>query len=126
MASLRRRSEKAQAWAEFVRRAIDARAVWAVSNERGFLGAEGADGSAAQPFWSTRGGANRMVRTVDPTGSTRVVEIPLAEFVSSSLLALSQAQVLIGVDWANDKKGWVFDAVTMRDELRRLLHLRVN
>lgn len=119
--------EKAQALEGFARRVVESRVVWAVSTSDGLLGAQGVDGSSAQPFWSSRERAEEMIAlAATPVMGIRIVEIPLDEFVHRSLQGLAEAQVLVGLDWGTDRKGWVFEAETMRTQLRQLIHLRLN
>jgi hypothetical protein len=119
-------SEKLRAWEEFARRIVDAGAVWSVTNDNGPLAAQGVDGTAAQPFWSNRRSADRMIEKISVKQPARIVRISLEEFVSRILVTLADADVLVGVDWAADGRGWVFHAVAIRRELRRLIRLRLN
>jgi hypothetical protein len=120
-------SEKDLARAAFTGRLISSGRVWAVSSDDGFVGATGLDGSSAQPFWSSRESAERMIALVaQNVPGLAAVEIPLEQFVKGSLSDLAEAGVLIGVDWDTDQKGWVFDARELRTQLRALIHRRLN
>jgi hypothetical protein len=116
--------DKKMARDEFVGRMMKARTVWTVRNLDGMMGAEGVDGSSAQPFWSSRDRAERMVEEAAPAASLSVVEIPLGDFVHS-LGELAAAGVLVGIDWQTDHEGWVCDAKEMHSLVRTLIH-RLN
>src|SRR5262245_58728916 len=97
--------DRAEAWKEFARRALDARAVWSVSSSRGPLGATGLDGSKARPFWSSRLRVEQMIETASPVPDDLcVVKIPLQEFVQQALRELAESRVLVGLDWGSDKR----------------------
>jgi hypothetical protein len=128
MGRLRSTGDKARAWDDFATRVVDARAVWSVSSDDGPVGAEGLDGSAAQPYWSSLESARAMVHMSAPGGRVQVniVEIPLAEYLGQHLPRLVEQQVLVGIDWGTDQRGWVVDPSAARSALLSLVHQRLN
>lgn len=115
------------AWAMFADKLMVSRAVWALSNGDGLVAARGVDGSSAQPFWSSRDRAEEMVALAGTENLEYYpVEISLDEFVRRSLPELVRSGVLVGLDWEADKKGWVFEAKDILDQLKEIIRQRLN
>jgi hypothetical protein len=119
-------AERVAACAVFADRLLAAGRVWAIADQDGPLRAKGVDGSAAQPFWSSRARVERMIERAQAPDNLKPIEMSLDEFFRGALPALAGDGVLVGIDWEPNESGWVLEADEVRDQIRTVLHARCN
>jgi hypothetical protein len=78
------------------------RAVWTIRDAGGYPAPRNPDGARAQPFWSSRRRASRIVASVPAYANFEVVEITLQVFKTRWLPCLERDQILVGVNWSGD------------------------
>lgn len=91
-----------QAWA-FYRDVARTRTVWTVCDEGGFPAPKTTSGHRAQPFWSSRSRAERIINTVPAYGGFEPYEVSWADFCSSWVPELLEAKLLVGVNWSGPR-----------------------
>lgn len=91
-----------QAWA-FYREVAKTRAVWTIRDSGGFPAAKTSDGSRAQPFWSSRSRAERIIRTVPAYSGFEPFEVTWDEFRSVWIPRLQRDGIKVGVNWSGKR-----------------------
>ena len=86
--------------AAFSAEVTETRSVWTVRDDGGYPAPLSADGSRAQPFWSLRTRAERVVEQVPAYAGFTVVEVPLDVFRARWLPGLERDGVQVGVNWS--------------------------
>lgn len=77
--------------------------VWTLQDEGGCPAPMTSSGQRAQPFWSTRARAQKIVDTVPAYAGFEVIEIPWPEFESDWGPDLEKAGLLAGVNWSGPR-----------------------
>jgi hypothetical protein len=89
--------------AAFYREVARHRLVWTIRDENGFPAPLNPDGGRAQPFWSSRGRAERIIATVAAYRGFTPVEIALDVFLERWVPGLARDGILVGVNWTGDR-----------------------
>ena len=89
--------------AAFYREVAGTGRLWTIRDAGGFQAPQGSDGTRAQPFWSSRGRAERIVQTVSAYAGFEVVEIAWPAFCDRWAPGLEKDGVLVGVNWSGDR-----------------------
>jgi hypothetical protein len=93
-------SQSASQAAAFYREVARAGAVWTIRDAGGFPAPVTSEGRHAQPFWSSRSRAERIVATVPAYASFSVVEIKWTDFRDRWIAGLARDGLLVGVNWS--------------------------
>jgi hypothetical protein len=96
-------SQSASHAATFYREVARHGAVWTIRDASGFPAPIGSNGRRAQPFWSSRTRAERIVATVPDYSSFSVVEISWNDFRDRWIPGLAREGILIGVNWSGPR-----------------------
>lgn len=91
-----------QAWA-FYRDVAEYRVVWTLRDAGGYPAPLGADGRRAQPFWSTRSRAEKIIRSVPAYAGFVPVEISWETFCSAWIPGLTRDGLRVGVNWSGKR-----------------------
>jgi hypothetical protein len=86
--------------AAFCRDVASAGAVWTIRDAGGFPAPKNSEGRRAQPFWSSRSRAERIIATVPAYSGFSVVEIAWTEFAERWIPGLARDRILVGVNWS--------------------------
>jgi hypothetical protein len=86
--------------AAFYREVAASGSVWTVRDSNGFPAPKNSQGRRAQPFWSSRSRAERIVATVAAYSEFAVVEISWVEFSERWIRGLRKDGILVGVNWS--------------------------
>jgi Protein of unknown function (DUF2750) len=87
--------------AAFYREVAKHGSLWTVRDSGGFPQPKNSSGRRAQPLWSLRSRAERVVKTAAAYYSEfEVVEVPWDAFVSRWVPGLKRGRVLVGVNWS--------------------------
>jgi hypothetical protein len=100
------------------REVLKDRAVWAVRNVGGFPAPKTRTGQRAQPFWSKRTRAQRIIDTVPAYAAFDTVEISLDDWREQWLPDLEHDGLLVGINWSG--RGATGYDLTPADVLRNL------
>ena len=101
--------------AAFYREVARQRVVWTIRDASGYPAPGTAEGRA-QPFWSSRSRAERVISMVEAYRGFEPVEIPWAAFCSKWVAGLSRDGIRVGVNWSG-ARATGFDLTP--DEARR-------
>jgi hypothetical protein len=93
-------SQSASQAAAFYREVALAGAVWTIRDAGGFPAPKDSEGRRAQPFWSSRSRAEKVVATVAAYSSFSIVEIAWTEFSERWIPGLARDGILVGVNWS--------------------------
>ena len=93
-------SQSATQAAAFYREVAVNGAVWTICDAGGFPAPKNSEGRRAQPFWSNRSRAEKIVATVPAYSAFSVVEIAWTEFVERWIPGLARDRILVGVNWS--------------------------
>ena len=74
--------------------------VWTVRDDGGHPAPLNSRGVRAQPFWSSLGRVERIIKGVPDYGGFRPVELPWEEFRDVWLPKLARAGMEVGVNWS--------------------------
>ena len=88
-----------QAWA-FYREVAAARIVWTIRDAGGYPAPMTASGQRAQPFWSSRSRAERIIKTVPAYAGFEPREIAWDDFCRKWAPGLAADGLLVGVNWS--------------------------
>jgi hypothetical protein len=88
-----------QAWA-FYREVAETRVVWTIRDAGGFPAPKTADGTRAQPFWSSRARVERIIGTVPAYAGFEPVAIPWDVFCERWVPGLTRDGIKVGVNWS--------------------------
>ena len=89
--------------AAFYREVADSGVVWTIRDEGGFPAPLNLDGKRAQPFWSSRTRAERIIASVPAYKGFVPVGIELGVFLSRWVAGLTEDSILVGVNWTGDR-----------------------
>ena len=84
----------------FYREVAASRRVWTVRDAAGYPAPETSQGVRAQPFWSSRERAERVIKNVPAYRSFSIEETSWEEFRDRWLPDLRRDGMLVGVNWA--------------------------
>jgi hypothetical protein len=96
-------SQAASQAAAFYRDAVENDAVWTIRDEGGFPAPMNRDGRRAQPFWSSRPRAERIIKTLEAYKGFEPVEVRLQDFLETWIPRLAGDDVLVGVNWSGSR-----------------------
>jgi hypothetical protein len=120
-------SQSASAAAAFYRDVAKLGVLWTVRDGGGFPAPKTRTGQRAQPFWSSRSRAEKIISTVPAYRGSDLVEITWEEFCRSWVSKLTKAGVLVGVNWSGPGAtgydldvDWIVRCVTIEIENRNL------
>ena len=91
-----------QAWA-FYRDVAVSRVVWTIRDNAGFPAPETGSGRRAQPFWSSRSRAERIIKTVPAYAGFEPFEIAWDDFCRKWVPGLTRDGLLVGVNWSGER-----------------------
>jgi hypothetical protein len=89
--------------AAFYREVADAGSVWTISDAGGYPAPVGTGGARAQPFWSSRSRAERIVQNVPAYAGFEVEEIAWSAFCERWAPDLERDGLLVGVNWSGPR-----------------------
>lgn len=78
-------------------------AVWTIRDGGGYPAPPNHDGERAQPFWSSRSRAERIVAQVPAYSGFVLEEISLGRFRERWLPGMHQDGVRVGLNWSGDR-----------------------
>ena len=93
-------SASASQAAAFYRDVAATRRVWTIRDAGGYPAPKGAGGVRAQPFWSSRSRAERIIRTVPAYAGFTPEELSWEEFRDRWLPLLERERMAVGVNWS--------------------------
>jgi hypothetical protein len=93
-------SQAASQAAAFYRDVSKSRTVWTLRDGGGYPAPKNREGVRAQPFWSSRSRAERIVSTVAAYAGFDVVEVSLDAFLDKWLPSLEKGGIRVGVNWS--------------------------
>jgi hypothetical protein len=110
-----------QAWA-FYRELAANRVVWTIRDEQGFPTSTDKSGECAQPFWSSRARAERIVRNVPAYAGFVPFEISWEEFCKKWVPGLTKDGILAGVNWTGKRAtGYDLEAERVRQCVQAMI-----
>ena len=89
--------------AAFYDEVLRAGSVWTIRDAGGYPAPPGASGERAQPFWSLRSRAERVVQRIPAYAGFEVVEISLDVFHSRWLPGLRGDGLCLGLNWSGPR-----------------------
>lgn len=96
-------SQAASHASAFYREVAATRMLWTIRDAGGYPAPIGADGRRAQPFWSSRARAERVISSVPAYAGFQPVEISWDKFLSAWVPGLTRDGVLVGVNWSGER-----------------------
>jgi Protein of unknown function (DUF2750) len=96
-------SQSASQAAAFYSEVAANRSVWTIRDDAGFPAPATNAGQRAQPFWSSRHRAERVIASVPAYVAFRVVQIAWEDFRSRWAPALKRDRILVGVNWSGER-----------------------
>lgn len=87
----------------FYKQVADLGAVWTIRDEGGYPAPVNRDGFRAQPFWSSRSRAEKIIASVHAYKNFLPVEITLEAFLGRWLPGLEEDGILVGVNWSGGR-----------------------
>jgi hypothetical protein len=87
----------------FYKEVAESGSVWTIRDAAGFPPPKGPGGTRAQPFWSLRSRAERVVATVTAYAGFEVVELPWLVFKDRWVPGLTRDGVLVGLNWSGSR-----------------------
>jgi hypothetical protein len=110
-----------QAWA-FYREVAKSRVVWTVRDDEGYPAPMTSSGQRAQPFWSSRARAERIIATVEAYSAMRPVEISWDDFCAKWIPGIVRDNQLVGVNWSGPRaKGFDLDPTRLQEAVEALI-----
>ena len=114
-------SQAASQASAFYREVARAGAVWTVRDRGGFPAPMNGEGKRAQPFWSSRGRAEKVIESVAAYSGFTPVEIAWAEFVERWVPGLTCDGILAGVNWSGPRaKGYDIEPAQLQQSVEAL------
>jgi hypothetical protein len=101
----------------FYRDAAKSRAVWTLRDGGGYPAPKNREGVRAQPFWSSRARADRIVSTVPAYAGFDVIEVPLDAFIEEWLPSLDENGFRVGVNWSGPRAGYDIEPGSVKTAL---------
>jgi uncharacterized protein DUF2750 len=96
-------SQSASQAAAFYKDVAQFRAVWTLRDAGGYPAPKNRRGVRAQPFWSSRSRAEKIVSTVPAYAGFEVIEVPLDAFIEKWLPGFEQDGLHVGVNWSGPR-----------------------
>lgn len=96
-------SQSASQAAAFYRDAVKSQTVWTLRDAGGYPAPKNREGVRAQPFWSSRSRAEKIVATVPAYAGFEVVEVALETFLDKWLPSLEESGLRVGVNWSGPR-----------------------
>lgn len=96
-------SQAASQASAFYKEVARTKVVWTVKDDRGFPAPKTSSGRRAQPFWSSRSRAERIIKNVPAYKGFMPHEISWSDFESRWVLSLIKNNFLVGVNWSGPK-----------------------
>lgn len=87
----------------FYKQVTDLGVVCTIRDEGGYPAPINRDGFRAQPFWSSRSRAEKIIASVPAYNDFLPVEISLDVFLDRWLPGLENDGILVGVNWSGDR-----------------------
>jgi Protein of unknown function (DUF2750) len=84
----------------FYREVLKDRAIWTIRDAGGYPAPVTSSGQRAQPFWSKRSRAQRILDTSTAYASFDIVEIALEDWRERWLPGLERDGLLVGFNWS--------------------------
>ena len=115
-------SQAASQAAAFYREVAESGVLWSLEDDVGYPAPMTASGQRAQPFWSSRRRAEKIVKTVAAYAGFQPFEIGWDEFLSTWVPDMEKDGLLVGVNWSGPTaRGY---DVTARDCVRNVEALK--
>jgi hypothetical protein len=89
--------------AAFYREVAANRSVWTIRDDAGFPAPATAARQRAQPFWSSRQRAERVIASVPAYATFGVVQIPWDDFLARWAPGLKRDGILVGMNWSGER-----------------------
>jgi len=103
----------------FYREVASTGSAWTIRDSAGFPAPKNSDGRRAQPFWSSRSRAERVIATVPAYAGFSVVEIAWKDLCERWLPGLTKDGILVGVNWTGSRAtGYDIDAADVLANVR--------
>jgi hypothetical protein len=96
-------SQAASQAAAFYREVAKSGRVWTIRDAGGYPAPIGDGGKRSQPFWSSRSGVERIIRSVPAYSGFEPDEIAWDEFLSAWVPGLTRDGILVGVNWSGKR-----------------------
>lgn len=93
-------SQSASQASAFYREVAEHGRVWTVRDAKGYPAPSNGGGQRAQPFWSSRSRAERVIASVPAYGGFAPEEIELAVFLDRWVPGLRKDGIFVGVNWS--------------------------
>jgi hypothetical protein len=93
-------SQSALHAAAFYKEVAKTRVLWTIRDSGGFPAPMTSSGHRAQPFWSSRSRAARVIKNVPAYADFEPIEVSWDEFCSSWVHKLTRDQIKVGVNWS--------------------------
>lgn len=87
----------------FYREVAASRRLWTIQDKDGFPAPLKGDGERAQPFWSSRSRATRIIQNVSAYAGFEPVELSWDEFVARWIPDLTEDGIKVGVNWSGPR-----------------------
>jgi hypothetical protein len=84
----------------FYREIRATKTVWTIRDSGGLPAPKTVDGQRAQPFWSKRSRAQRVIDNVPAYADFELVSIALDEWLDAWLPGLAKEGLLVGLNWS--------------------------
>jgi hypothetical protein len=108
-------SQAASQWAAFAREVAKHRRVWTIKDDGGFPAPLTAEGSRAQPFWSSLARVERIIRSVPAYSGFTPHELSWDEFRDRWIPGLTKDGTKVGVNWNGPRAvGYDIDPADVR------------
>jgi hypothetical protein len=91
-----------QAWA-FYREVARSRTLWTVSDDVGYPAPKTASGQRAQPFWSSRPRAEKIIATVPAYSAFHPEAISWDAFCKTWVADMERDDLLVGINWSGPR-----------------------
>lgn len=88
--------------AAFYREVVKSRVIWTIKDAGGYPAPKTSEGRA-QPFWSSRSRAERVIETVAAYKGFEAVEVPWSEFAARWVPDLAKDGLRVGVNWSGSR-----------------------
>lgn len=79
------------------------RVVWTIRDAGGYPAPQTSEGKRAQPFWSSRAGAEKIIETVPAYAGFEPHEVTWDDFCSRWVPGLARDGLLVGVNWSGKR-----------------------
>jgi len=117
-------SSAASQASEFYREVARTGVLWTIRDAGGFPAPMNGEGKHAQPFWSSRSRAEKVVATVAAYKEFAPFEIAWADFVERWVPSLTRDRILAGVNWSGPRAtGYDIEAVQLQKSVEALREL---